>query len=375
FANGLISLQLQTGVKGKEEDGVSIKLFERRQIVITRANNNNVGDILDLSLDYLPGFHMKHALAHIVSSCNGLLLCYNNRSLLRDDALFICNPLTKQWASIPPIPFPSLDQIKRLGFVCDPHYSVDDHGGVVLNPRCRFRIVRLFGASDDSDPQFDADVFSSETGTWTKRWISRTKSYKDGCNYSIIPVMNYDNKIQIQVGASIVIYDPFSDQVCGDIDPPAEATANYTSLEGFSWCQGSLWVCQLRNECSTLYVWRLIDNEQRWNLERKVVFTNYSGLIGLRFMYWSGRVLAMHPDNPNMVFLCDNRGKVLSWDLQRSTSEVVGHTSDCYYSWSKTFFFELPLWPYFISNFPSLKTFYSFKESIEMECDTMWVWS
>ncbi|CAH1428100.1 unnamed protein product [Lactuca virosa] len=68
-----------------------------------------------------------------LASNNGLVLCC--AAMRRPIVYFVCNPLTKQWISLPPPP----SNVKTVytGFICNPQYSFND------DRKTSFKVVRI----------------------------------------------------------------------------------------------------------------------------------------------------------------------------------------------------------------------------------------
>ncbi|XP_027368724.1 uncharacterized protein LOC113874708 [Abrus precatorius] len=259
--------------------------------------------------------------ACIVGFSNGLLLC--KRSKLERD-YFVCNPVTKEWVQLPPLPpLPQHGETRRAceGFVCEPYYSVEENR-VSFN-RHRFRAVLLV-----SPPNFDvtmtkvkfgAAIFSSETWEWKTKLVSWDERFAPVL-YGDVGV-EYEGRLFFREKLSLVVYDPFvEDDVCYPIRYPSGLLARrgfairrgihvgvscgalrifHGFFVGFgpAGCAGvvlTLW--ELEEECG----WRLL-------YDTYLPLKEYDGPIPIGGFYFANvdypiTVLAFHPHHGDVVF-------------------------------------------------------------------------
>uniref|UniRef100_A0A803N9E7 Reverse transcriptase zinc-binding domain-containing protein n=1 Tax=Chenopodium quinoa TaxID=63459 RepID=A0A803N9E7_CHEQI len=327
-----------------EEWGLKFDYY-KKQILITRCASD-----LKISLDYLPCFQgEKGGQGSIFSSCNGLLLCSNRFYGDREkETFYVCNPVTKQWQRFHLPLFPLYLYVFALLLVL---YVI----------------------------QTEEVLIAVATRT-----ITRLGGFWEGLNYSPIPIITYQGKFHVQVGQSILVYDPYTCNLEADIDPSKEnifsgsprplVTCDYQAdgsykmhvdmeppakhkqvvgpMEGFSCCRGSLWTCQLRDKTGTLYLWRL-EHGSNWSLVIKASLKCTTELANKCKAY--GRVLTLHPNDPNMVYLSlSYQGLIVLWNLVIGTLQVVDQSAQKdFYSWADAFLFEVPAVPYSIPEFPS----------------------
>jgi len=57
-------------------------------------------------------------------------------------AYCICNPLTKQWITLPYLPFPKSNRVVLVGFICN-LYSCDKEQGCTTNAHYSYKVVRI----------------------------------------------------------------------------------------------------------------------------------------------------------------------------------------------------------------------------------------
>ncbi|KAL6210539.1 hypothetical protein ACLB2K_015771 [Fragaria x ananassa] len=141
-------------------------------IPLTSSSSNHLPSTLSLS--FLPCFESPI----VEATFEDLVLCCATKSY--QFYYYICNPLTKQWIALPPVPN-VIESKVPVGFICEPCY---DHGReeqssiMKLNAGYRCRVVRilpnttqkpeldLFNTSQQPELGFFVEIFSSETGEW-----------------------------------------------------------------------------------------------------------------------------------------------------------------------------------------------------------------
>lgn len=214
---------------------------------------------------------------------------------------------------------------------------------------------------DNSDPTFEVDVFSSETGEWASLKASRTRPFfGHGIRYlktqsQTQRVISHGGKLHFRVGRSVVVYDPFTNEVCDDIDPPRDTwlLASLSLLmESLFVCRGCLYLCQLiiNNGLPTLRLHALTDESDvdgRWNLVKygSSYYKNRRGIAKKVKLMKTGRVLAMHPTNPDILFLMRlGETTVHSFNLSSGAIEDAGECPHNYYDWSDVFCLEIPMY-------------------------------
>ncbi|KAL6208585.1 hypothetical protein ACLB2K_019534 [Fragaria x ananassa] len=116
-----------------------------------------------LSFSFLPCFESPI----VEATFEDLVLCCATKSY--QYYYYICNPLTKQWIALPPVPN-VIESKVPVGFICEPYY---DHGReeqssiVKLNAGYRCRVVRILpNTTHQPELGFFVEIFSSETGEW-----------------------------------------------------------------------------------------------------------------------------------------------------------------------------------------------------------------
>ncbi|KAL7229413.1 hypothetical protein ACSBR2_008007 [Camellia fascicularis] len=90
----------------------------------------------------------------IFQSCNGLLLC-------RGQHLYIYNPTTNQFTTLPEPPTPRVrTTVNRFDFFCCSSLAFDP------SKSPHYKVVSVY-SSNTSSKHYDLEIFSSETGLWT----------------------------------------------------------------------------------------------------------------------------------------------------------------------------------------------------------------
>ncbi|PRQ41755.1 putative F-box domain-containing protein [Rosa chinensis] len=141
------------------------------------------------SLNFLPRYqsaaHEKQLAFRpvVVGSCNDLVLCCATTYSQRD--YYICNPYTKQWVVLPPVPHCRLQV--RVGFICEPYYYRNPREenntsyNIHLNVDYRYAIVRILEPVELRSNVFSFEllvqIFSSETGKWTELVVLSPRRY------------------------------------------------------------------------------------------------------------------------------------------------------------------------------------------------------
>jgi len=118
----------------------------------------NESSSVDANLSFLP----CGKYTSIVDCCNGLLLCHSSKG--RTAKYYVCNPVTKRWATLPNTDY----RVHPLALVFDPNLS-------------RHYSVLGFNADRNSGDKLETLVsFSSETGKWVEKlvlWGSEMDTY------------------------------------------------------------------------------------------------------------------------------------------------------------------------------------------------------
>ena len=260
----------------------------------------------------------------------------------------ICNPLTKQWITLPHLPlsfYSNLDDV-IVGFICDP-YSCDKEQGCKTHAHYRYKVVR-FHPPTHPNTKLHMQIFSSDTGEWCNSVVSLSPrgltpySYisKDAgvvaCN-AMMHLANYTYEA-LPAFQGIVVFDPFNDaERCGYIETPISFP-----LYGY-W---SVSLCVFRGHLRIIHqysplrygrqllpvenfsIWELedYDNGGTWCLKHKVYINDmvlkYPNLANLASFSPMVLLPAFHP-NDDKIFFFNFRNYILMWDLQTMVLKVA----------------------------------------------------
>ncbi|KAJ8445707.1 hypothetical protein Cgig2_026034 [Carnegiea gigantea] len=170
-------------------------------------------------------------------------------------------PRTKQWVWLPPLRHFSTIRPK-LALVCDPFYSFhSDNGKCCLQDRYRYRVISVSHAGFCLERP--VDVFSFETGQWSKLGVSCPEGLKGCFDFGVPPVV-YNRMLHYLHSSSIMAFDPFVSEkdsvvACRVIDLPMAGV----ELPKFC-CLGTC------SECLRLSIGQRIDRAKfmsAWHLE------------------------------------------------------------------------------------------------------------
>ncbi|KAK9919497.1 hypothetical protein M0R45_028088 [Rubus argutus] len=120
----------------------------------------------------------------VVGAYNDLVLCCATTYSQRD--YFICNPYTKQWVALPPVP--DCRAVVTVGFICEPYYYCNRReennststSNIQLNVNYKYAIVLLLKPhllGPRTCPKLEVQIFSSETGKWTESVVLSPRSF------------------------------------------------------------------------------------------------------------------------------------------------------------------------------------------------------
>nr|XP_023925716.1 F-box protein At5g49610-like [Quercus suber]POE94117.1 putative f-box/kelch-repeat protein [Quercus suber] len=276
----------------------------------------------------------------ITASFNDLLLLY--REVEEDFNLnfkpgfceyCICNPLTKQWITLPHLPFNSNKGV-IVGFICDP-YSCDKEQGCKTHAHYRYKVVR-FHPSACPNTKLHMQIFSSDTGEWCNSVVSLSpRGLKPGsfiarnvgvvvCN-AMMHLANYT----YEGLRGIVVFDPFNDaERCGYIETPITFSYNGFVSISLGVFRGHLRIIHQYLAAGSFSIWELedYDNGGRWCLKHKVyiedMILEYPDLSKLASLSPMVLLPTFHP-NDDKIFFFKFRNYILMWDLQTMVLKVA----------------------------------------------------
>ncbi|KAK9986042.1 hypothetical protein SO802_030993 [Lithocarpus litseifolius] len=356
-------------------DPFTLALYYDRNILALPFHNSEDcgGDRIDF-LDFLPCIRKNYPF-YIEASYNDLLLIRsevdpNSTALQGICEYCICNPLTKQWITLPHIRL-CRNRI-MVGFVCDP-YSCDKEQGCINNAYYRYKVVRIY---PPTPTKLRLEIFSSDTGKWCdsnvivsspspgyRRFNSfKMKSLRAGvvaCNGKL-HWLDTDAEDMIK---GFLVFDPFNDaERLSYINPPIEFLPK--GCVSFGVFQGHFRMFQMfRANPYHFDVWELEDygNADTWCLKHKVymkdLVSESSDLADIAMDIWrTVSFLAFHPtvgeiaflQFRNYIVLCNMQTKVLKVASKlREKGKILDGNSLYFLSLppKSTFVLGQPSWP------------------------------
>nr|XP_023882363.1 putative F-box/kelch-repeat protein At4g22430 [Quercus suber]POE73207.1 putative f-box/kelch-repeat protein [Quercus suber] len=353
----------------------------QKNILVLPSDNSELfidcggGGGLDF-LDFLPCFERarKNYPFCIVASFNDLLLVRSEVPPIRKPSFCeycICNPLTKQWLTLPHLPCSRRNDM--VGFVCD-LCSCDKEQRCVTNAYYRYKVVLIHSPTETNTTQLSLQIFSSETGEWRGSVVSSQRGLNPFRMTSLDAGVLVCNGILYWIDADkyglmikgFVKFDPFNDaERCHYIDPPINLLPR--DLMSFGVFQGHLRIFQIPGHHSPhddgaykFYVWEL-ENYGTWCLKHKVNFkdtvSDHSDLVKIaNGITPPGALLAFHPNVSEIVFLqlgnyivlCNMQTRVLKVVSQLRDGGKILPGISCYYVsvYAKSvFLLTQPSWP------------------------------
>ncbi|XP_026408656.1 uncharacterized protein LOC113303787 [Papaver somniferum] len=159
---------------------------------------------------------------YLLGSSNGLVLCTTS---LFNQMVYVCNPLTKKWVSLPPPP--KVSEYVMAGFECDGSSSsslISTSYKVVRVPRFETR------------SKFKAEIFSSGFGEWSV--------YEVSCPRDVGWMNFFQKNVVIHNGVlhwidrnSVIAYNLNNGEACGNqcrlINLPGEEYRLYDSSQPY----------------------------------------------------------------------------------------------------------------------------------------------
>ncbi|CAI0453564.1 unnamed protein product [Linum tenue] len=272
---------------------------------------------------------------------------------------FVCNPFTKQWVALPLAPErPGAVSISAKSLVCQPRSSNDG------SDEYRFRVVRVSGAMDSAK----VDLFCSESGEWMEDVVAIDRSSRMIAGNVL---SWWEGKLfwRTQDFEQLAAWDPFSP----DAPPTSIASVPLRSSSEVWTLQGTLFMVFAsshfrpgRSGGYLLTVWR-------WGEEEGRGPQNWRILCGenLDVMLRSSReefpdlemidVLALHPSNPEIVFLecrCPQVRRSLVFSCNLKAKELKFFADEVRGSRWKVFQPRFTCWPTPIPSYEKLQGVY-----------------
>ncbi|KAL7599595.1 hypothetical protein Lser_V15G21943 [Lactuca serriola] len=284
-----------------------------------------------------------------LASNNGLVLCC--AAMRRPIVYFVCNPLTKQWISLPPPP----SNVKTVytGFICNPQYSCND------DRKTSFKVVRIEVVKCESPRQLSGtlklEIFCSILGKWTEEYfMSSSNSDHElfyGWNYRCPSAVVCDGLLHWDTlsNCGIFTYDPYNGE-CRTIELPREIRKPLWALKyclgesagclryaNFSWDDTNYRVWELKNGGES--EWLLL-HEVHLDEMKSTVETINKDCMGL---------LSPHPLDQDVVFFwCRSSCRIVEYNMRNKILKLPCFLRDMKIIslLSPMFFpFVLPCWP------------------------------
>ena len=289
-------------------------------------------------LDFLPVLSLHYPVC-IQASFNDLLLVCTQVPKASFFEYYICNPFTKHWLKLPPIPTDGTRTRVMIGFLCDPYICDSDREqGCITNAHYRFMVVRILCPEENTtqiQTQLQVQIFSSETNEWRNSVVSSPRKLNlnpfmpIACYAGVIACNGMLHWVCVKVKEikGFVVFDPFNDsEQCHYIHPPIDLSLrHYVSLGVF---RRRLRIFQLISYfphnfyAGSFSLWELEDysNAGTWCMKQKVYFSNmvfkdflesakniygpdYADERAKMMLYRDMTFLAFHPYDGDSVFL------------------------------------------------------------------------
>ncbi|OVA19008.1 F-box domain [Macleaya cordata] len=264
-------------------------------------------------------YPFKEEALYLLASSNGLVLCSTDDN--HPSMYYVCNPLTKQWISLPR-PRPNSERFGIDGFICE---------SSSLTSTSTYKVLRILYCWDRF-AIFDLQIFSSDTGEWNTYQVSCPREViiytnnvvtcRDGVLYFILELEQ--NKI--------IAYD-FSNNKngghqCRLIDLPEDREKNLFCTRRIVESEGSICYGQIQREQRTLNVWELKLDYSNGGWVWHVVHKNIEikDIFAPNIKTW---FRAFNPVDRNVLIL-DCKTYILAYNIRTGTSEVLNfHNSIC----------------------------------------------
>lgn len=320
-----------------------------------------VFNIDNLSSASLPSFKDGNATALTVhASCKDLLL-YCRDELGKQD-YYICNVQTQQWLPLPALPF--YHRSIYVAFTCDPYYLYGERkdnisrDNIILNPAYRYSVV-IVPYQGRYRTMMNAHLFSSNRNG--NEWREIVLSLPKPCQLVTLTTgFVYDGKLHFVCYEGIIGFDPYDDDGnntgifnCQIINWPRPILLGGHCIGE---CQGRLYLLFFSDD-ERLLIWCLKDcKTSEWSLERNIAREEWivQNHYISRYMEKNSRLgpslgtlVAIHPTNPNIVYMLFPRWIVLC-KLSAKTLQIVSPVAARDAGLSRhclPFQSMLPIWP------------------------------
>ncbi|OVA08926.1 hypothetical protein BVC80_901g56 [Macleaya cordata] len=280
---------------------------------------------------------LKEDKIYLIASSNGLVLCSTSRSNYYQNKYYVCNPLTRQWVSLPPPP-PNCRHSPALhlhGFICASSSSSSS-----LTSAPSFKVV-LIPRKRHPSTKFDIEIFCSDMGKWNTYQVSCPREV--WMSWSIPSNVVSRNGLLYWFeggGNGIIAYDLSNNNEdgchqCRLIAFPKERSyPDYYYEECLGESEGFICFFQLQNSRETLSLWVLEEDYSNgeWVFHWACKISKLKEIIAaekdgkFRNIEVVGKdmssIVAFSPLDRNVVIL-KYRTNILACNMQTKTSEVL----------------------------------------------------
>ncbi|KAL9240592.1 hypothetical protein vseg_014793 [Gypsophila vaccaria] len=303
----------------------------------------------NFELDFLP----FSQTADILASSEDLVVCYDRWTSFellqqgRGATFCVCNILTREWIALPPSP----SSYWRSGLIGFMTYDADSSKTKGRELTRNYKLVHL-----SRDKQFSAEVFSSETGEWSKP-VALSCSRFSPHEKCITNAVTFGRKLHWIINErSILTFDPFSsDNQSRLIDQPSpEEDGQSIESECIGVCKERLLVSKVVRVDGKhrVIIWDLKDyNNGEWCLLHNVCLNEIRDHLFDNQLRFGELVclLAFDPHEKAVLYL-RYKNQILKCNAQERTLEVI---SNCNKSWTwhltnerdVAFSLSHPCWP------------------------------
>lgn len=272
----------------------------------------------------------------LLHSCNGLMLFWNRRYFLEDDAqtlgYIVCNPTTKEWVAVPSSGCTWVEEETMEDWEME--YT---HTYLIFDPAVssKFELVHFCGLY-----MLQVYTYSSESGVWSNRateyWSHETLSLWRGAFLNGMQHLTVRRRYKYQT--RIVAFNGNGEK-CRTIHWPEEERGLIVFL-GQS--QGRLHCMSGHSDqighMTELSIWVLEDyGTEQWILKDSVSWLQLFGKVNYSLRHTP---VTIHPDHNLLYFANGLDGKLISYDMDTKQVNAVSTLED----WSSSI---TPYVPYF----------------------------
>ncbi|XP_050232896.1 F-box protein At5g49610-like [Mercurialis annua] len=254
-----------------------------------------------LSFGFLP---LPEPAIRLLCTSNGLALCTTSYDC--ECIYYVCNPITKQWLTLPPPP--TCTNFALVGLVCYGHYFKV----VRLVSPCTYTNAVTFMMTEIRTSFFNAETFDSRTNLWrVSAMITIPRSIlfcKPTNAIEYKGILHWESGERDYTTSTIMAFDPNLEK-CRLIQV-LETMPNHPGMyaTGVSRSGEDLYHVhmQLDDNLSVNWrIWRLIEAEAEWCLEHTFRLTDLKLIVGdncIRPSDLNSNLLAIDPIDPNVLY-------------------------------------------------------------------------